>query len=156
MILGEKILRKMFKGLDEEQYQPDSIDLKLEKVEEFEPTLNVGLYNGKKHLPKMRELLMVNNKYILQPHNAYMVTISNKMKIPEDIAQLYFSRSSLMRMGLITICCVGDSNFNSYLKFLMFNASDNQIGLGKGERIATAVNFEVKESGIYDGDYNEK
>lgn len=156
MILGEKILRKMFKGLDEEQYQPDSIDLKLEKVEGFEPTLNVGLYNGEKHLPKMRELLKVNNKYILQPHNAYIVTIANKMKIPENIAQLYFSRSSLMRMGLITISCLGDSCFDGYLKFLMFNASDNPIGLDKGERIATCVNFEVDAGGIYCGDYNEE
>ena len=31
MIIGEKILRDMYPNLDEKQYQPNSIDLKLEK-----------------------------------------------------------------------------------------------------------------------------
>lgn len=156
MILGEKELRKLYPDLDDNQYQPDSIDLKIDNVEFFKKTDNVGLYGGNKHFPKMEELKNDNGFFTLKPHTSYIFTIQNKMKIPKDICQLYFSRSSLMRMGLICTTCIGDTSFFGYLKFLFFNSTDNDIIIEKGERVGTAANFEVRGSGIYNGDFNER
>lgn len=154
MVIGEKKLREMY-TVDEESYQPNSIDLRVADVEYFCQTDNVGMYGGEKHFPTMKKLPLINNCFKLSPHSSYIVTIKNPMKIPSDVCQLYFSRSSLMRMGLICTTCVGDSGFNGHLKFLFFNSSRNEIRIELDERIATAVSFECEDATQYDGDFNE-
>lgn len=158
MIIGEKELRKMYPELDDDQYQPNSIDLKLGKVYRI---MNFddgtyGLYNGEKHIPNKVEICYpYKNRYILYPNKPYWLEIEPKIEIPEDIAQFYLPRSSLLRMGVTLHTALGDSGFNGHLMFLAINHMPYDIRLDKGERIATAINFEVDSAGLYDGDYNE-
>ena len=158
MIIGEKELRKMYPELDDDQYQPNSIDLKLGKVYEFMSSNGeaYGLYDGKKHIPNKVEICYpYKNRYTLYPNKPYWLEIEPKIEIPEDIAQFYLPRSSLLRMGVTLHTALGDSGFNGHLMFLAINHTPYDIKLGKGERIATAINFEVDSAGLYDGDYNE-
>ena len=161
MIIGEKILRDLYPNLDEEQYQPNSIDLKLEKLEGFVNAFDeIGMMNGEKHLPRMFDYLPLEEHdgkivYGISPHTACLATIEGVMKIPDNVMQLYYLRSSLMRMGISMMSCVGDSGFNGHLKFLLINNTDNLVLIEKGERIATAVSYLVADSGTYKGDYNE-
>ena len=158
MIIGEKELRKMYPELDDDQYQPNSIDLKLGKVYEIMSSDSevYGLYDGEKHIPNKVEICYpYKNRYVLYPNKPYWLEIEPKIEIPKDIAQFYLPRSSLLRMGVTLHTALGDSGFNGHLMFLAINHTPYNINLAKGERIATAINFEVDSAGLYDGDYNE-
>ena len=157
MILGEKVLREMYPDLDDNQYQPNSIDLKLGKVEEahYDGSM-VGIVNGAKLLPQTTENIGdIRGRFKLEPMKSYWVIIDNEIIIPDNVCQLYYPRSTLLRMGLSLHTAVGDSGFKGHLKFLLVNNTHNPIYIDKGERIATAVNFIVDGGTKYDGDYQE-
>lgn len=160
MILGEKILRKIFKGYDEKQYQPNSIDLKLGRVYTEDLKMSeIGLFNGKKFLPNYKEVetFKIDGKdcYRLLSGQAYWFEIEPAMEIPNDVAQFYLPRSSLLRCGVSLHTALGDSGFKGHLMFLAINNCKHTVIVGKGERVATAINFEVEDGSLYVGDYNE-
>lgn len=161
MIIGKNELKKMYPNLDDDQYQPNSIDLKLGKVYIIDDTfpitdISVGIYNDTKFIPPKTELKPnSSNIYELKPNIPYWIQIEPIMSIEEGIAQFYLPRSSLLRMGVTLHTALGDSGFKGHLLFLAINHTPYNINLAKGERIATAINFEVDSAGLYDGDYNE-
>ena len=129
MIIGEKGLRKLYPGLDEDQYQPAGIDLKLGNVKIFDNQKQVyGIVDGTKQLPKQKDMeesavkigaTKLEVGFALEPHTAYVAVVKNKTKIPLDIVQLYFPRSSLLRAGVDVRTAVGDPGFNGHLSFLI-------------------------------------
>lgn len=162
--MGYHTLKEIFKGLDDEQYQPNSIDLKLGKVYKSieHEYMKVGLYNGEKHLPNLDEIKPKYHKegvydtFLLSSKVPYWFEIEPIMEIPNDMAQFYLPRSSLLRMGITLHTALGDSGFKGHLRFLAINHNKYPVLIQKGERVATAINFPVCESIAYDGDYNEK
>ena len=163
MILGQKILEKIypnFKG----DIEPAGIDLRVGKVYEILDSDEVGMYADTKRLPPLKELAKskkvlpdknITEGYYLRSGRIYSIMIDRKMDIPEDVLQLYFPRSSLLRCGLNLHTAVGDCGFSGHLQFLIKNDSDTDFFLGDNERFAQTVSFEVKEGSLYDGDYNE-
>lgn len=166
MILGELELRKLYPGLDENQYQPAGIDLKLGNVKIFNNNKDVyGIVGSEKQLPERIEVeesavkigaTKLEVGFMLAPHRPYIATVKNKVKIPLDIVQLYFPRSSLLRAGVDVRTAVGDPGFNGHLSFLIINHNDKPFFIKKNDRFAQMVCMRV--SGVdngYDGDYNE-
>lgn len=166
MIIGEKKLRELYPNLDENQYQPAGIDLKLGKVMTFHNEQDdvFGLIDDEKILPKQEELpedaIQLRGKikvgYILQPHIPYIAVVDKKMKIPSEYVQFYKPRSSCLRAGITVDTAVGDPGFNGHLSFLIINHNEVPFFIQKGERFAQMV-MEKVEGVIneYDGDYNE-
>lgn len=165
MINGEKFLRKQHPGLDEQQYQPAGIDLKLGKIETFNTDQKFyGLVNGKKYLPECKELRMnaisvdghMTNVYSLEPYVPYIATVQDKIEIDEQSLQFYKPRSSVLRCGTNVFTAIGDPGFYGHLSFLVINFLPVDFIISKGERFAQLVDIRV--DGImkkYDGDYNE-
>ena len=166
MILGEKALRKLYPNLDEEQYQPAGIDLKLGNVKIFDNQKQVyGIVDGTKQLPEQKDMeesavkigaTKLEVGFALEPHKAYIAVVKNQVKIPLDIVQLYFPRSSLLRAGVDVRTAVGDPGFSGHLSFLIINHNDAPFFIKKDERFAQMICIKVDETtGGYDGDYNE-
>ena len=166
MINGESILREQYVGLDEEQYQPAGIDLKLGNIKVFNNKQKVyGIANGVKQLPEQEDMqesvVQLGNKklevgFLLEPHQPYIAVVKNKVEIPLDTLQLYLPRSSLLRAGVDVRTAVGDPGFHGHLSFLIINHNDVPFFIQKGERFAQMICIKVQgvEDG-YDGDYNE-
>ena len=157
MILGENKLREIY-DVDEDCYQPASIDLKLGGAYYIKETAIVGLdEDNTKYLPNIDEIAPDENGVIeIAPHETLLIEVEGVMKIPEGCMQLYFLRSSLMRMGLSAGTCVGDPGFRGKLMFQIRNNSCNIVRLKQGERFATAVTFRVNDAGKYDGAYQNR
>lgn len=166
MIIGEKELRKLYPELDDDQYQPGGIDLKLDNVKIFSGNENVyGIADGAKQLPKQKSIEESAVKigarklkvgFMLEPHKPYIAVVQGKMKIPLDVLQLYFPRSSLLRAGIDVRTAVGDPGFSGHLSFLIINHSDTPFFIKKGERFVQMVCIKLnEETSGYDGDYNE-
>ena len=165
MINGEIFLRKQYPNLDEEQYQPAGIDLKLGKIEVFKADKNFyGIIDGNKIIPDYEELKMnalsvngeLKNVYSLRPNIPYIATTKEKIKIDKNSLQFYKPRSTLLRCGANVMTAVGDSGFNGHLSFLVVNFLPMDFVITKGERFAQLVDMRVEGTlNEYDGDYNE-
>lgn len=166
MILGEKALRELYPDLDENQYQPAGIDLKLGDVKIFNGNEEVyAIVDGTKQLPNQQSIeesavkigsTKLEVGFMIEPHVPYIAVVKNKIKIPLDIIQLYFPRSSLLRAGVDVRTAVGDPGFDGHLSFLLINHSDTPFFIKKNERFVQMVCMKV--DGVvdgYNGDYNE-
>lgn len=166
MITGEKNLRQIYPGLDEKQYQPAGIDLKLDKVMRLEHDDGTiyGLLENAKILPKQVELKLSNIQvggmlkavYILEPNEIYIGVTEEKIKISKYAGQFYLPRSSLLRAGIDVRTAFGDPGFNGHLSFLLINHTDKMFAIEKGARFAQLVDISANNvEDEYDGDYNE-
>ena len=166
MINGEKILRERYQNLDEKQYQPAGIDLKLGKIETFDVGTNkfFGIIDGLKVVPDKSELVMnalsvngeIKSVYSLRPGVPYLATVENQIKIDKESAQFYKPRSTLLRSGVYVMTALGDPGYNGHLSFLMMNFLPTDFVITKGERFAQLVDIRVDGAvNEYDGDYQE-
>lgn len=168
MIMGFKDIKSLYPNLDRDDYQPNSLDLRLDKICEIPLALDegvVGIFGSTKLIPKPKEIekeeLYGETGYVLAPKTSYIAFVKGnkedgKMGIPKDIAQFYLPRSTLLRCGISLDTALGDSGFIGRLQFLITNNSLNPFFISANERIATCVSFEVKNGTLYEGDYNEK
>lgn len=166
MINGEKILRQRYPNLDDKQYQPAGIDLKLGKIETFDIGDNkfYGVIDGLKVIPDRSELVMnalsvngeIKSVYSLRPNVPYIATVQNSVKIDKNSAQFYVPRSTLLRCGVNVMTALGDSGYNGHLSFLIMNYLPVDFVITKGERFAQLVDIRVDGAvNEYDGDYQE-
>lgn len=156
-VIGEDKCKELYPMRSLDDYQPNSVDLRLGAMYEILDTSIVGLMkDNEKYLPNVSEIECEDGVYTILPKETLLVEVTPKMEIPANVMQLYFPRSSLMRMGLSLQTCVGDSGFYGGLMFLLTNHSGNVVTLARGERFATAVSFTVKGAGEYDGSYQER
>lgn len=166
--MGFEDIKSLYPNLDRDDYQPNSLDLRLDKICEIPLTLDegvVGIFGSTKVIPRPKEIekqeLDGEVGYVLAPKTSYIAFVKgnkedSKMEIPRNIAQFYLPRSTLLRCGVSLDTALGDSGFVGQLQFLITNNSLNPFFISANERIATCVSFEVKNGTLYDGDYNEK
>ena len=166
MIIGEIYLRQIYPGLDDNQYQPAGIDLKLGQINVFDNKDDVyAIVNNVKQLPNQTELpesavkigsTKLEVGYTLEPHKPYIAVVDKKIKIDKDCAQIYLPRSSLLRAGVDVRTALGDPGFDGHLSFLIINHNDVPFFIKRGERFAQLINIKVEGvESEYDGDYNE-
>lgn len=166
MILKKAELKKIYPNLDEEQYQPAGIDLKLGNVKIFNNNKQVyGIVSETKQLPDQIDMeenavkigaTKLETGFMLEPHKPYIAVVKDKVKIPLDIVQLYLPRSSLLRSGVDVRTAVGDPGFHGHLSFLIINHNDVPFFIQKNERFAQMVCIKIDgDTDKYDGDYNE-
>ncbi len=154
MILGEELLRRVFPGLEEDQYQPAGIDLRLRRV--FRLRGEAGLLRGdEKRLPEYREVEPEGGEYRLDPGEPYVLELAPKLEIPEDTVALFFPRSTLIRSGVAVHTAVGDPGFRGHIRVLAVNHHREPYRLARGERVVQAVFIKAKGAGTYSGDYGE-
>lgn len=152
MILGENLLKEYYKELDDDEYQPNGIDLKLKGVEMFDSEQDtIGIIDGEKKLPNMTELEPDDGYYSLKKDTYYLFDLG-VWEIPENTVALFWIRSTFMRMGSWLSSSVGDAGYNGTLKMAYFNPVTD-VKVKQGERVVQMVLFDAQGAGTYDGDY---
>jgi deoxycytidine triphosphate deaminase len=166
MINGEGNLRRNYPDLDEKQYQPAGIDLRLSKLMILDTNEEVyGIADNVKQLPNQKEVpetavtiksSSLETGWLIEPHVPYIGVTKEKIKIDSNSAQIYFPRSSLLRAGVDVRTALGDPGFNGHLSFLLINHGVRPFFIKKDERFAQMIDIQVQGSiNDYDGDYNE-
>lgn len=172
MINGKYTLKNMYPDLDEDQYQPNGVDLTLDKVMVFKSNdLSYGMFLGTKShvkeikiLPQQQEELEkdiihiqgeLKSVYKLEPNTPYIGVTKEKIQISRNSGQIYLPRSSLLRAGVDLRSAWGDAGFNGHLSFLLINHNDKPFYLESGVRFAQLVDIQAENSDVYNGDYQE-
>ncbi|MFP3219701.1 MAG: dCTP deaminase [Candidatus Marsarchaeota archaeon] len=71
----------------------------------------------------------------IPPLSWTLVSTVERVRLGDSLSAILFIRSSLAREGLIGSFALVDPGFNGNLTISLFNASDKEIRLARGERI---------------------
>lgn len=162
-LTGKQIVeRGIITGFSEEGVQQQGIDVRLDKVIEFDTlaTSQIGYVPecGKTKLRDRHELKPMENKtngeemWHLEP-GYYEVIVKEGCKMPNNAAMRFISRSSLVRNGAIIHCGQFDAGFETeqmgfFLQVLF------PINIERGARIAQAMIFETAPvENLYQGQW---
>jgi dCTP deaminase len=115
------------------------------KLKPFEPScLNPGGYD-----------LRILKKAVLKPKHYVLVATLETVELDLNLTACLHIRSSLAREGVIGSFAVVDPGFRGQLTLNLYNVSEKEITLGKGERIVQIVFHKLgsKAKKGYNGSY---
>lgn len=154
-VLAEQELRKIFKDMDDEQFTPNGIDLRLKGVylpENISRSVH-GISKGQKIIPQLIKIPPLDGAYLLNPEKKYYINCGH-IDIPKDCVQFYYLRSTLMRAGLELYSSVGDAGYSGDLIFAVKVSGVASIIIEQNERIVQAITHTLTSASKgYDGDY---
>lgn len=144
MILSDKTIREMVKNgelvlteLEEEQYQPASIDIRLGDtftIVEDTPRGILTLDEG------VNYKTITADSYLLLPGHFVLATTMEYFKLPDNLTAFVEGRSSLGRMGLfIQNSGWVDPGFEGEITLELFNANRCALELKAGHRVGQLV-----------------
>ena len=154
-VLAEKDLKKLYPDFDDEQFTPNGIDLRLNKVYLPENISRgvFGITRGEKLIPQLIEIPPLEGAYVLNPGRKYYINCGH-IDIPKDCVQFYYLRSTLMRAGLELYSSVGDAGYSGDLIFAIKVDGVASVVIEQNERIVQAITHRLtSETEGYDGDY---
>lgn len=154
-VLAKQELQKIFKDMDDEQFTPNGIDLRLKGVYLPENISRgvFGITKGQKMIPELIEIPPLQGAYVLNPERKYYINCGH-IDIPKDCVQFYYLRSTFMRAGLELYSSVGDAGYSGDLIFAVQVSGVASLVVEQNERIVQAVTHRLSSATEgYDGDY---
>ena len=134
--------------LDEEQLQPNGVDLTAAKV--YEQTAPGRIGRDDKEIGDREAIEAVDGTFHLDP-GAYIVQYGETVHIPDEHIGFIYPRSSLMRNSCMLHTAVWDAGYEGKGEGLL--EIHHEIEIEQGVRIAQIVFAEADHEGTYDGSY---
>jgi dUTP pyrophosphatase len=140
--------------LDDEQVQPNGVDLTLEAV--YEPREPGRISQDSKEIGERQEMEVekigehVPDTYYL-PRGGYVVAYDETVAIPEGHVGFVYPRSTLLRNACMLNTAVWDAGYEGKGEGFLQVFQDIQIEVGA--RIGQLVLGRAGDGGTYDGDY---
>ena len=154
-VLAKKDLKELYPNFDDEQFTPNGIDLRLNKVYLSENISRgvFGITKGEKLIPQLIEIPALDGTFILNPGRKYFINCGH-IDIPKDCVQFYYLRSTFMRTGLELYSSVGDAGYSGDLIFAVKVDGVASVVIEQDERIVQAITHKLTSvTEGYDGDY---
>ena len=157
-LISEKKLIENYINLDK-QLTPNGLDLTVGRVFEFDAPGALDFSNSERVVPAGLELppqkAVPADKYGWWDLNkgAYKVRTNEVVNLPNNLAALAFSRTSLLRMGAFTQNGVWDVGFQGRGEFILVVENAQGIKLKENARIVQLVFFATEETQGYNGIY---
>ena len=160
MLTGEEILNlNLIKNIKDEnlQIQPTGIDFSVKTIYEWKDRGVIDFTNKDRKIPEIKEIKKVNGIYYLSM-GAYMIEFEEQVKIPNNIAGLMLSRSSLNRMGAFVTGALIDPGFEGSISVALNIINPYGLNIKEGARIAQWIFFKLqnKTTSGYSGIYSKK
>lgn len=147
--------RTRFTSVEQSDVQPNSIDLKLEKV--LIPQQSVFILSEDKKVHRtsreMRTVVFQNEQdwWCLHP-GFYEIIFKNEIKLPKGEAGIVIPRSTLVRNGVFLITGLYDSGYEG-LMVSGLHVTTGAFYVKKGTRLAQFMLFESETLRKYNGAY---
>lgn len=134
--------------LDDDQVQPNGVDLTLAGV--AEPTEAGRIGREGKRVANRRRLAADGDEYRLSP-GGYVAEYAERVAIPQGHIGFVLPRSSLLRNGAMIETAVWDTGYEGRGEGLLH--VHNDLVIERGARFAQFVLARADHEGEYDGDY---
>jgi len=140
------------KNYGEECIQPNSIDVRLNKLFAIEGILFLGV--DKRDLPEWEEQIPDrNNFFFLAAGRAYQFECLERVEVPENVIMRLYMRSTLNRSGVFVGAGLWDTGFKNFVGASFYPFCSALIE--KGARIAQVVFIKASSAGFYRGQYGD-
>lgn len=154
MFESGKFVYKYIEGAEPNQVQPNGVDLKLERLFllragrliTFDEEGIEGLNYWELNAP---------NSYFILERGSYLGILKEKVTIPKGYIGLYFPRSSMFRMGILTERSLFDTGFIGFPRVLLTVVNDVKIRIKKNVRVGQITFVKSKYAYLYNGSYQE-
>ncbi|WP_049985127.1 deoxyuridine 5'-triphosphate nucleotidohydrolase [Halobellus rufus] len=135
-------------AIDDEQVQPNGVDLTLGDVLEQVEAGHVGVDD--KSVGERDSLAAEDDDYRLSP-GGYVLQYAETIAIPEGHVGFLYPRSTLMRNSCMLNTAVWDAGYEGKGEGLL--QVHHPIHLERGARVAQLVLAEAEHNDVYDGSY---
>jgi len=157
-LIEKKDLIENYIGLDK-QLAPNGFDLTVGKVFEFDSQGALDFSNNERIVPAGKEISAQKKNakdkfgWWYLKKGAYKVRTNEVVNLPNNLAALAFSRTSILRMGVFTQNGVWDAGFKGKGEFILVVENLHGMSLKQNARMVQLVFFKVEETEEYQGIY---
>lgn len=140
------------------QLQPCGLDLTVKKIFKWKDRGYIDFDNSKRKLPKRIELIPEDYNYVYYylPQGVYQVEVNETFNIPDDVASVTISRSSLQRCGAAILSGFFDPGFYGNGVCLLEVYNSKGIIIYPDARICQMIFHFTNKTEKYNGIYNIK
>ena len=147
----------------ETQLAPHGFDLTVGSIYEFDSQGALDFSNKERKIPDGK--VMLPQKKTLKDKfgwwdlkkGAYRIRTNETVNMPDNLAALAFSRSSLLRIGAFTQNAVWDAGFRGKSEFILVVENPKGIMLKQNARISQLVFIKInKTDKVYNGIHGEQ
>jgi len=126
--------KTILSNVNEEDKQPNAVDLRVDKVYNISNTLFI-LDDGRKEHRNKQEIYPNDEGYfVLEPDNHYEIVFANEIKVAEDEAGWVVTRSTLNRNGLFLTSGLYDSGYHGKMAGVL-HVMFGWANIKKGKRL---------------------
>ncbi len=157
-LIKEKNLVEGYINLDK-QLTPNGFDLSVSKIFEFDSAGDLDFSNSERVVPQGKELIPKKRKpedkygWWQLPKGAYKVRTNEAVNLPNNLAALGFTRTSLLRMGALTQNGIWDAGFKGKGEFILVVDNPQGINIKQNARVVQLMFLAVEETEEYQGVY---
>lgn len=143
----------------DKQLNPNGFDITVGKIFEFGSRGSLDFSNSERVVPQGKELEPVKkspeDKYGWWElkEGSYKVRTNETVNLPNNLAALGFTRTSVLRMGALTQNGVWDAGFKGRGEFILTVGNPFGIKIKQNARIVQLVFYRVEETEEYNGIY---
>lgn len=141
------------------QLTPNGFDLTVGRIFNFNAAGDIDFSNSQRIVPEGQELIPEkrneDDKYgwwKLSP-GAYKIRTNEAVNLPNDLAALCFSRTSLLRMGAFTQNGIWDAGFKGRGEFILVVSNPQGINVKQNARMVQLMFVGVEATEEYQGIY---
>ena len=142
-------------NIDETMIQPNTIDLRVDKVYRIGAGAMHMDEDQKEHRKSIEQKVDENGNYVLTRGTCYEIQSNQHVDIAEGEIAILIGRSTFNRNGVLIISSIYDSGFKDYAGATLYNIG-GETTLKPNTRFAHLVIAKAETLHKYDGDYGEK
>ena len=157
-LIKENNLIENYINLDK-QLTPNGFDLTVGKVFKFNSPGDIDFSNSQRIIPEGEELILEKRKpedkhgWWKLSQGAYKVRTNEVVNLPNNLAALGFTRTSLLRIGALTQNGIWDAGFKGKGEFILVVSNSQGINIKQNARVVQLMFVEVKVTEEYRGIY---
>lgn len=153
MLIHPKDAQSILTEPDDKQIQPNTIDLRLDRVFKILHNQPFHLSEQTKDVRYVEEVFVnASGVFDLDGQSVYELRSSTYIKMAEGEAGIVLGRSTFNRNGILIISSVYDSGFEDYIGATLYNIG-GPVTLTRGSRFAHLVMMEAETFAMYNGSY---
>jgi len=149
--IASKTSTSKLTNIQDEDIQPNAVDLRLDKVYKILPNIFEISNDHKKHRGSEELLPDEDGYYTLLP-GSYEIVMENIIHVGQGEAGWVITRSTLNRNGCFITSGLYDSGYHGIMAGVLHVTVDT-ARIKKGTRVGQYLSFDAESLSMYDGDY---
>ncbi len=149
--IASKTSTSKLTNIQDEDIQPNAVDLRLDKVYKILPKIFEISNDHKKHRGS-EELFPDEDGYFTLLPGSYEIVMENIIHVGQGEAGWVITRSTLNRNGCFITSGLYDSGYHGIMAGVLHVTVDT-ARIKKGTRVGQYLSFDAESLSMYDGDY---